>query len=198
MRAVLNMRGMHRHAGANERRPPGGYTLFEVLLVLAILVAVGTIATPIFTKSFEQQRLMKAGDALRTAWSKARLQAMTTGQTHVFRFDYGAGQFVTALWDTGDAAVEASGDAAVTERTGKLPDGVTFFRAEKVVDARTAQTEGAGGQTAPQLYFYPDGTTSTAQVLLANNNARYLKVELRGLTGVPKVGEVISAAELER
>jgi Tfp pilus assembly protein FimT len=176
----------------------GGMTLLEIMLTLSIIVAITSFAWPVFTRSFDNHRLRKAGDALSTAWAKARLLAMTTGQTHVFRFDYGSSQFVTALWDTGEAAVEAADDAPVTERTGKLPEGVVFYRAEKVVDARTAQMEGAGGNTAPQIFFYPDGTTSTAQVLLANNQERYVRVELRGLTGVAKMDDVISADEVQQ
>ncbi len=166
-----------------HQRARRGYTLFEILLVLALLVALLSIATPVFRNSFAVERLRKAADAVRTAWSKARLEAMRSGQTHVFRFDYGANTYVVALWETGDASIEASEGTTVAQKMGTLPGDAVFYAGEKVVDTRTAQTEGGGGQTAPQIFFYPDGTTSTAQVLLSNGEERFLRVELRGLTG---------------
>jgi prepilin-type N-terminal cleavage/methylation domain-containing protein len=175
-----------------------GFTLFEVLLVMAILVAVATVAVPIFHKSFEVERLRKAADVLRTAWGKARVQAMTTGQTHVFRFEYETNKYVIAIWDTGEGMTEASTVTTVAERPGELPEGIVFHAAEKLADVRASETDAGGGQTAPQIFFFPDGTTSTAQVLIANNKDRFLKVRLRGMTGIAQMGEVVSAEELEQ
>jgi prepilin-type N-terminal cleavage/methylation domain-containing protein len=186
-------------ASVNRRRDcstaRAGFTLMEMMLTLAVMVMIAGLSWPVFSRSFDNLRLKKAGDALRTAWASARLQAMTTGETHVFRFEYGAGNYVVAVWNTGESATEAAA-ATPLERPGMLPEGTVFHASEKIVDARAAMTEGTGGQETPQLYFYPDGTTSTAQVLIANEHERFLKVELRGLTGVSKMGDVISSEEL--
>jgi prepilin-type N-terminal cleavage/methylation domain-containing protein len=173
-----------------------GYTLFEVLLVLAILVVVGAVAVPIFRKSLEVERLRKGADTLSTAWAKARVLAMTTGQTQMFQFEYASNQFVVGPWDSGGMLAESVSTTTTPQRTGQLPQGILFYAAEKLADAReSAGAEGAAEQ-APQVFFYPDGTTSTAQVMLANEHDRFIKVYLRGLTGVPRVGEVVSADEL--
>ena len=172
-----------------------GYTLFEVMLVLAILVAVGAVAVPIFRQSFEVERLRKGADTLRTAWAKARVQAMTTGLTHVFQFEYTTNQFVVGPWESGGEPTTVASTTAI-QRTGQLPDGILFYAAEKLADERTTTVEEAGAQQAPQIFFYADGTTSTAQVMLSNQSDRYVKVFLRGLTGVPNVGEVVSVDEL--
>lgn len=173
-----------------------GYTLFEILLVMAILVAVGAVAAPIFRQSFEIERLRKGADTLRTAWAKARVQAMTTGQTHVFQFEYATNQFMVGPWDTGAEQADAAVTSTVAQRTGQLPDGIVFYAAEKLADARASAVDVGSAEPAPQVFFYPDGTTSTAQVLLTNQDDRFVKVLLRGLTGVPRVGEVVSAEEL--
>jgi prepilin-type N-terminal cleavage/methylation domain-containing protein len=185
--------GFPKIARASPRR---GYTLFEILLVMAILVVVGAVAVPIFRQSFEVERLRKGGDTLRTAWAKARVQAMTTGQTHVFQFEYATNQFVVGPWETGAEQTEAAATSTAVQRTGQLPDGIVFYAAEKLVDARATAGEEGGAEAAPQIFFYPDGTTSTAQVMLANQHDRFVKVLLRGLTGVPRVGDVVSADEL--
>ncbi|MEX2142846.1 MAG: prepilin-type N-terminal cleavage/methylation domain-containing protein [Pirellulales bacterium] len=185
--------GFRKIARADPRR---GYTLFEILLVMAILVAVGAIAAPIFQKSFEVERLRKGGDTLRTAWAKARVQAMSTGQTHVFQFEYASNQFVVGPWETGAEQTEAAATGTVGQRTGQLPTGIVFYAAEKLADARASAVDEGGAEAAPQIFFYPDGTTSTAQVMLANKHDRFVKVFLRGLTGVPRVGDLVSAEEL--
>jgi Tfp pilus assembly protein FimT len=164
---------------------------------MAILVTVAAVAAPIFWQSFEIERLRKGADTLRTAWAKARVHAMTTGQTHVFQFEYGASAYIVSIWDAGDSETEASTTTPVSERPGQLPDGIVFHAAEKVSDARSADADAAGAQTAPLILFYSDGTTSTAQVMISNSQDRFIKVYLRGLTGVPQVGEVVSAEELE-
>ena len=149
---------------SNNKRVRPGYTLFELMLVLAILVAVGAVAVRIFTKSFEIERLRKAGDVLRTAWAKARVEAMTTGQTYVFRFDYGVDRFLVQLWQTGNSenVVAPSTDTA---RAGCRRER-RFTPARRSAACGTAETEAAGGQRSPQIFFYADGTTSTAQVTL--------------------------------
>ena len=174
-----------------------GYTLFEVLLVMAILVAVGAVAAPIFQQSFEVERLRKGADTLRTAWAKARVQAMSTGQTQVFQFEYSKNQFVVGPWESGADPTEATSATIAVQRPGKLPDKILFYAAEKMADARASGgAEEGGAQLAPQIFFYPDGTTSTAQVLLSNGKDRFVKVLLRGLTGVPRVRDMVSADEL--
>jgi prepilin-type N-terminal cleavage/methylation domain-containing protein len=187
------MQSRSRKIAAPRQR--SGYTLFEVMLVLAILVAVGAVAAPVFRQSFEVERLRKGADTLRTAWSKARVQAMSTGLTHIFQFEYAAGQFVVAPWEEGAALVQTTTTNAV-QRTGQLPDGIVFYAAEKLAEERAATVEETGAQQAPQIFFYPDGTTSTAQVMLSNQTDRFVKVFLRGLTGVPNIGEVVTADEL--
>jgi prepilin-type N-terminal cleavage/methylation domain-containing protein len=174
-----------------------GYTLFEVMLVMAIIVSVIGAAVPIFRNSFEVERMRKGADVLRTAWSKARLQAMTSGLTHVFRFEYQSDHFVVAVWDTGESETENSSATTVLEQPGELPEGITFHAAEKVVDARAAQADSADTQNAPQIFFYSDGTTSTAQVLITNNGERFIKVQLRGMTGISHEGDVVTADELQ-
>ena len=81
-----------------HRRCRRGFTLFELMLVLALLVAFASIAAPMLRNSFAIERLRKGGDAVRTIWAKARLDAMRSGQTYVFRFDYGANTEAVALW----------------------------------------------------------------------------------------------------
>lgn len=62
----------------------GGFTLLELLLVLAIIAMMGAIAAPRITDMFERQKLRGAANDLRLVWDEARITAMRTGQTQVF------------------------------------------------------------------------------------------------------------------
>jgi len=82
-----------------------------------------------------------------------------------------------------------------------LPEGITFLTVEVADESEVSlgldEDQGAGEDrtlSCTPLLFYPDGTTSTARVVLQNEYERSIEVTLRGLTGVASVGE-ISAGE---
>ena len=118
-----------------------------------------------------------------------------------------------------EAAVDPSG-ATLGETTavpeganpegvkGELPETVTFVRGETALDTRAAALDltSAGGSESGQewsepILFYPDGTTSTARLLLRmkkhENDTRGVEIELslRGLTGIVSVGEPLASEE---
>ena len=57
-------------------------------------------------------------------------------------------------------------------------------------------SSGDGSWSKPIL-FYPDGTTSTATILIKNDQARCIEMHLRGLTGAVAVSSVGSEANYE-
>lgn len=97
-----------------------------------------------------------------------------------------------------------------------LPEGVLFFDAQTMGEMRDlfAQQQNAnsasgvssmaGGmadrdlmmQGGIPLMFYPDGTSSTAKVIITNEQDAFVVLNLRGLTGVAQVSDLLSANEL--
>ena len=82
-----------------------------------------------------------------------------------------------------------------------MPDGVEFMPIETAPDAATP-TGGPGrpaGSGTPDwsdpIFFYPDGTTSDAQLTLKNDQGRSVELNLRGLTGTVDVGDILSVEE---
>ncbi len=51
-----------------------------------------------------------------------------------------------------------------------------------------------GANWSEPIFFYPDGTTSSARLMLRNKDGRVIELVMRGLTGIVKVGEVTIAA----
>lgn len=85
----------------------------------------------------------------------------------------------------------------------KLEQGVTFVSCQVVgsqrayavaQDAQATGSSDVNTQTVGQaVIFYPDGSTSTAEVRIQNENGDMRAIQLRGLTGHSRVVDVASA-----
>jgi len=62
---------------------------------------------------------------------------------------------------------------------------IEFFTIEEITtgEIRMGETPGAEGTWSSPIFFYPDGATSTAAILLKNETGHCIEVRLRGLTG---------------
>lgn len=196
-------------------------SLVELLLVLALLVIVGAMTLPALEGPMANQRLRKSADLIRAAWNKARVKAMRTGRMQMFRFQPGTGTYQVQPWFSSEDAIE-SNDSAV-RRAGQTPDmqgqaaqgrdklseGVTFHAlttdqdvrdvvAQQAMQSNVGQVSEDLGETWSQpMLFYPDGTSSEAQIVLANKRGSYVTIRLRGLTGVALVSDLQSAQEVQ-
>ena len=81
-------------------------------------------------------------------------------------------------------------------RSTKLPTGCFFADCYVAPDARGRYYEGPSNYSfnstswSKPILFYPDGTTSTATILIKNNKSRCVEMHLRGLTGTVSIGAV--------
>jgi len=207
------------------RRLRRAVTLMELLLTLSILVAMAAIVWPSMSGSFANRRLQLAAEQLRSHIGQARLRAIQSGSIIVLRYKPQAAEYVIEPFQSemlgglgfevvpmiiggdGMGADVDQRDVASTQR--KLPEGVTFLGNEALLDPReeVIRTElmqreqlmsRGTEQFEQQLFCYPDGTTSTAQLAIGTQQQRCLVLELRGLTGVVSLGEIKPTAELMR
>jgi prepilin-type N-terminal cleavage/methylation domain-containing protein len=191
-----------------------GFTLLELTLVLALLVVLAAIVWPAFERPLASQRLQQGADKIRAEWTRTRVRAMTSGSPHVFRYQPLTNQYQIEVWHGAEAQLEASSvsdfgtpleSAVVSQGLGEdgLPDGVLFDANQTLQEVRgmfvgaeaVASRSGEAAWSDP-IYFFPDGTTSTARLLLRNEYELYIILDLRGLTGVTTVSEVMTADEL--
>ena len=222
MIAVEKRRPFREWPDAPSTRPRG-MTLLELLLVMVVLVVVAALALPALRGPMANRRLGKSAELVRAAWARARVDAMESGRTYVFRHTPGSNDFRVRPWTRPediltsdrvdgdferDAAVDdvRPGDGSSEKRSLRtLPDDVFFLDGEIVDDARGAALlidESVSRleddeQSAP-IFFYPDGTTSDARVALANQRRWVVTIRLRGLTGVARVGSLQTLEELSR
>ncbi len=223
------------HRRQQNTRCARGFTLLELMLVLAVIVAVMAVVAPAVFGPLENYRLQKAGELVRSRWAKARSEAMRTGMTYMFRFQPGQPTYEIQPWFSEQDLVESSFvgmDASTGVSSGlmpavplnnpganatpffgtdqaswhieeQLPDGTLFVGFDVVTSTRdvsiTEQLHAAGamadGWSTPIL-FYPDGTTSTARLVVGNQQGVFMVIRLRGISGVAELSDLLSRDEL--
>ena len=208
-------------------------TLFELLLVLAIMVAVAGIAIPTFDSMIGSRRLGDSIEKLKNAIMAGRVTAMRTGQAQVMRMTLQGKDYSIAPWLGGNEAQDASAGATLmqsgqamktqavagggsvstladTSGGGKqLSEGVVFTAVETLVDSRNAlaiqqaggtvptaggSSQGDGSGLSSPLLLYPDGSCTTAQIILADGKGRRMAIQIRGVTGQLKSMRMVSIA----
>jgi len=207
-------------------------TLFELLLVLAILVAMAGIVIPTFDSMISSRRLGQSVEKLRNEIMSGRVTAMRTGQAQVIRMTLQGNDYSISPWLGGSEAEDASAGATVMQSgqiiqtqattgggakstselansTLQLSEGVSFSIVETLVDSRNASAIEQGGGTVPTsggssqgdgsglsspLLLYPDGTCTTAQIVLIDDRGRRMAIQLRGVTGQLKTMRLASIA----
>jgi prepilin-type N-terminal cleavage/methylation domain-containing protein len=185
------------------------FTLIEVLLTLSLMVVLASLSWPSLARPMANQALRSGADEVRTSWAKARVAAMSTGRTYVFHAPE-ADHYVVECHVAPEAAGEmsenelaaAQGNSALDSgpraaEKHPLPQRVRFVGGKTVVDARDQSAAVSSGPVSDAalsqvdpIFFYPDGTTSTARVQLQNEYGRMMELSLRGLTGVATVSAI--------
>jgi prepilin-type N-terminal cleavage/methylation domain-containing protein len=189
-----------------------GFTLLEMLLVLAILVAIAALAAPALRGVVLSAKLRAAGDTVRTEWTRAHVKAMKSGRIQVFRYELGGSKYSIQPWIAGDDALESSAaatqgfgaadqtqDTANTGEGRELPEGILFTTGDTAFEARSAAVEQTAmdatqfeAEWSRPILFYPDGSTSDAFVVIANEKKIGLQINLRGMTGTASLSELMS------
>jgi len=210
-----------------KRADRAGFTLLELLLVLGIIVLMTGLAWPALRASMAKNRLRDSAQQLRVELARARLSAMEHGTPLEFRYRAGEGRFRIALRMVATEASAApsfepaaagaasrslstsnglDNDGEVTE--SELPEGVVFAEPEQWrpeakpfadedldVDAEDESLRSEGWSTA--IIFLPDGTTTNATLALRDGRGAQVVVQLRGMTGLAKPGEIESYDDSE-
>ncbi|WP_235908591.1 pilus assembly FimT family protein [Roseiconus nitratireducens] len=193
-----------------------GFTLLELLLVLVIMTVLASIAIPQVAWLLGDRRIVRGASQIREEFMLARVDAMRQGRilmidamlesdTIRVRPYFSMTDAVNAVDQTGSQSALLSGaeQAQITPviqneeqiREVKLPEEIVVRSVSVVSAARAAEIQQAmlsdqvSGYSQPIL-FYPDGTTSTASVVLSHPVHGQITVKMRGITGDVTVSDV--------
>jgi prepilin-type N-terminal cleavage/methylation domain-containing protein len=168
--------------GVRQRRQ--AYTLFELVLVLAILTVVAALAFPSVQAMVGNYRQTAAIDKVRAAWAAARAHAMDEGRAYRFRLLPDQGRYRVApdgidAGGDGTPASAAAGPDLPFVLEEDLPKGV------QVSPTGNTPLNGDAGDPAGEIVFLPDGTTrEDAEVSFQAPGCRPAALRLRALTGI--------------
>jgi prepilin-type N-terminal cleavage/methylation domain-containing protein len=188
-----------------RRNSRPGFTLLELTLVLALLSAMAAMAWPMLHGALARQRLYSAGEQIRAVWMNARLDAMTSGLIHVFRYDPATMKYWVETWEGFDSDLEWNDVGGLTASSGEsneglpanaeaLPEGVTFSGRQQDLTIRDEMAlaqggSGAGGEPLGIL-FYSDGTTSNVTSFgLTHEDQGSLTLSMHGMTGIVSISQ---------
>lgn len=171
-----------------------GYTLFELLLVLAMLIVMTALAFPSLDSMNSAYRVSEAVDMVRARWATARSHAMNEGRSYRFSVIPGKGNFRIApdsadFWAGGGS--NPDDNALVLDEA--LPKGVRF----NLGPSNSGDMSGDSSQKPEQVdiaqmstvvAFLPTGTASEdVEITFACAGARAVTLKLRALTGAVTV-----------
>ncbi len=168
-----------------------GYTLLEMLLVLAVMVLLGAIVLPAVSQPLGKSELRDAAKQVRTQLARARLEAIESGRVYQFRFQPGRRKFEVVVKPSFRGEDESDNGQPLQ---GELPSGVCFHdqqAAERSTDSDVDFEETGLANWSEPILFYPNGRTTSARIWLAGGRDYYLDVVLRGVTGSATVGQLL-------
>jgi Tfp pilus assembly protein FimT len=168
-----------------------GFTILEILLVMAILIVIAAVTLPTLDASYGDTRVRGAGDDVRRACAEARSRAISTGVPYRFSTHSDNAHFLVApdVDDSGNGNSNgaSSADSAPTKEmddgkllVGTLHDSIDF--------GKTDATDSGGGWRT-RAVFLPDGTcrADTQITIETKGGGTSLVVSIRQLTGIVSV-----------
>ncbi len=173
-----------------------GFTLMEVIVVLAIIAIVAAMAIPAFDSWLQSQQLSESVELLRTHLLQARTRAMEESRTYRFAWDENGNRYRMAPdevedWPdlagsmTGPMLGNSSGtsglvlEQSLQEQVRFLPNDLTLGLGPIYVLFRPS------GET---VILAVDGSELAAvDVLMINNRQEQRAVRIRSITGSSSV-----------
>ncbi len=176
------------------RQARHGYTLMEVLLVMAVMVIIAAISYPSVDSLMDGVKLEAAADSLKAGWTEAQTRAVNEGRPYRFAVVPNKGNFRVApdsadYWAGSTPAPEdPENPPLVLEKS--LPKGIIFTPNGQVPNSSDADTSYPdssvpSGEWSTMAVFLSDGTAQDdADVTFQLNHSRPINLHLRALTGV--------------
>lgn len=182
-----------------------GFTLFELLIVLAVVVMITAMAAPPLMERVRNGRVQEASDDLRELVTEARRMAIDSGVDYHFRYEID-GNAAIAIPAEPDPALANSVDgdpsstsvllqALILDETMAIrPMKGDSVIAEKLESKYFSTLENAGDLSqrtwsGPVLFRF-DGSAEDARFRVMDEENRASEISIRGLTGAVRTTPV--------
>ena len=140
-----------------------GFTLVELIVVLAILAAIAALVAPSFSRTIVSARLRSAASDVRTSLARGRALAVAGAEERAVAFDLSRGGF-----------------GVDNEAVRLLPDTI---RLGAVLPGEDRKERGN-----VRVRFFPDGSGEEAEITVTARDGGTLRVTVDPLTGLSEAG----------
>ena len=167
-----------------------GFSLFELMMVMAILVVAFFLALPAIQPMISTNNLQAASDTVQAHWTEMRTRAIAEGRPYRFAIKEKTGEYKIApdtkeYWGGSGEADTVNTDVKPLVLEDKLPGKIVFQKYEATSSDPSAPLQGQGGSGwSHVLTFLPNGTArEDVQISFGQDGARSMMLVLRGMTG---------------
>jgi prepilin-type N-terminal cleavage/methylation domain-containing protein len=155
-----------------------GYTLFELMVVLAIIGIIAAIVVPNFGTWFGSAKVTAAADMVRARWADGKSRAQEEGRPYKFAVQVGTGKLRLAPDSPEFWGGSGGGDEKSLVIEDELPKDVVF------ASGQGGGSSSGGGEWSHAVTFNPDGSASDDYNICFNSQgSRPVELRLRGATG---------------
>lgn len=140
-----------------------GFTLVELIVVLAILAGLAALVAPSFSRTVASARLRTAASDVRSTFARARALAVASARERSAVFDLSRGEF-----------------GVDNEAARLLPEAI---RLEAVLPGGDRRDRGS-----VRFRFFPDGGGEAAEISVTAQDGGALRVTVDPLTGLSEAG----------
>lgn len=180
---------LHRTPNLAVSASRRAFTLIEMVVVVAVVVVVTSLAVPFTRSMMSDSRQSAAGDMVRGRLADARAMALEEGRAYKVGVQTGTGRIQiapeeAACWDSVDsgAALQQQQPSAIF--SDKLPDEIIFGTAVDDFLGRTSAVE-AQSTWRDAGVFLPDGSArGDVDIFFGKVGVMPTRFRVRGLTGV--------------
>ncbi|MGE3317464.1 MAG: prepilin-type N-terminal cleavage/methylation domain-containing protein [Planctomycetaceae bacterium] len=191
---------------ASDSSLHSGFTLMEMLLVLAVLLLLSAVAWPVLEHVLADYQLKRSAETVGTAIAGARLRAIDAGAAYQFRYEPGGRNWFVVPFDRDDlsgGAESTAGTTAATARTlmGELPESLSFRAADGSNAGERLQSEAlqllpnavqlVNKTWSPAILFYSDGSAAEAAFEVLDKEGDAFRISVRDLTGTVSIDRVL-------
>lgn len=188
-----------RLARPDMERARKAFTLFELLLVCAVLALLGAMLYPSIEGMYSGYRVSSSADQVRAAWAMARTHAMDEGRPYRFSVKPGTSEFrvapdASSYW-MGNDALQQNDDPKNPPliQSDEIPKPIVFniddsnplTPPDPTVTTQTTSVGKVEGNWTTIAIFLPDGSAQDdVKISLQSGGSKPTTLQLRALTGV--------------
>ena len=195
-----------RHPSNTKRQDSRqGFSLLELLIVIAVLLSVSAMAIPPMMDRLQSGRVQEAAESVREVLANARRYAIDGGVDYHFRYEINGRAFVAIPAEPSPVLANSySGDEEDTRiivEAGELDETLSLrsmsgaeaasesLEVEAFTDLPNAGELAQKTWSAPILFRF-DGTAEDRQFRVMDEGTRTAEITVRGLTGSVRVSQV--------